>query len=113
MQCKELEKENSDLKKKMWVQEIDIEQEINKRVHRSEQRSQLIIEGVPEDPTENIILTAKQICVDTGVHIQISDLDNAFRLGKLKDKLARPRNILVNFVRVATRDEVYRNGINI
>ena len=82
----------------MSVREIDIEQEINKQVHRSEQRRQLIIEGVPEDPTENIILTAKQICVDTGVHIQISDLDNAFRLGKAKDKPTRPRNILVNFI---------------
>ena len=84
---KKLEEENSELRKKMSVQEIDIEQEI--RVHRSEQRSQLIIKGVPEDPTEIIILTVKQICVDTGVHIQISDLDNAFRLGKLKDKPAR------------------------
>ena len=108
-----LEEENSDLKMKLMKQQPDIEVEVNKRVHRSEQRKQLIIEGVPENTTENVILTAKQICVDTGVHVQIPDLDNAFRLGKLKEKAARPRNILVQFTRITTRDDVYKNRINI
>ena len=108
-----LEEENSDLKKKLTEQQPNIEGEVNKRVHRIEQRKQLIIEGVPENTTENLILTAKQICLDTGVHVQIPDLDNAFRLGKLKEKTAKPRNILVQFTRIATRDEVYKNQINI
>ena len=108
-----LEEENNDLKMKLMNQQPNIEAEVNKRVHRSEQRKQLIIEGVPENATENVILTAKQICVDTGVHVQIPDLDNVFRLGKLKEKAARPRNILVQFTRITTRDEVYKNRINI
>ena len=108
-----LEEENNDLKMKLMNQQPNIEAEVNKRVHRSEQRKQLIIEGVPENTTENVILTAKQICVDTGVHVQIPDLDNVFRLGKLKEKAARPRNILVQFTRITTRDEVYKNRINI
>ena len=108
-----LEEENSELKKKLMEQQPNIEGEVNKRVHRSEQRKQLIIEGVPKNMTENVILTAKELCVDTGVHVQIPDLDNAFRLGKLKEKSARPRNILVQFTRVPTRDEVYKNRINI
>ena len=85
-----LEEENSDLKMKLREQQPNIEGEVNKRVHRNEQRKQLIIEGVPENTTENVILTAKQICVDTGVHVQIPDLYNAFRLGKLIEKTARP-----------------------
>ena len=71
-----LEEENSDLKMKLMEQQPNIEGEVNKRVHRSEQRKQLIIEGVPENTTEIVILTAKQICVDTGVHVLIPDLDN-------------------------------------
>ena len=43
-----LEEENSDLKMKLMEQQPNIEGEVNKRVHRSKQRKQLIIEGGPE-----------------------------------------------------------------
>ena len=76
-------------------------------------QDQIIIEGVPENRAEDPILTARQICTDAGVNISTPEIDSAYRLGKFNDKASLPRTILVTFIKRATRDVVYRNGMAI
>ena len=64
------------------------------------------IQGVPEDPNENLNLIVKQIFFNTGVKVDSKEIDEVYRDGTYTKRRARP--IIVTLTKASTRNEILR-----
>ena len=109
-EIKHLEKDNSCLNKRL--------DKMDTAVDRQEQYSQhncrlvhVIVEETVEDTDEKIINTLQQSMDEI---IKSEDIDRSHRLDKPKSsKNAKPRPIIVKFVRYNTCNRIYRNKKNL
>ena len=69
------------------------------------------IQGVPEDPNENLNLIARQIFFVTGVKVDSKEIDEVYRDGTFNKR--RTRTIIVTLTKASTRNEIlkYRQEI--
>ena len=84
---------------------------LNEEISKSNTANMVEIQGVPENPRENVRLIARQILHDTGVRVEQSEIDEVYRSGRYNKQRIRP--IIVTFTRTATRNEVLRNRLAI
>lgn len=66
----------------------------------------IIVSGVPETPDENVLGLIMEIGRLIGVIIHETDIDNAHRIGKIRENKARP--VIVKFVRHIKRAQFYQ-----
>ena len=77
-------------------------------------RSNLVIDGIPEDRDEPVIATVTRMLVDIGVNIQSIQIVTAFRVGTIsKVNKARPRSIILKLSSPSRKFEVYKSVKNL
>ena len=71
----------------------------------------LEIQGVPEDPDENLNLIVRQFFFDTGVKVDSKEIDEVYRDGTFNRR--KTRSIIVTLTKASTRNEIlkYRQEI--
>ena len=76
-------------------------------------RSNLIIDGIPEEQGGPVIDAVKQMLVDIGVNLQAIQIVTAFRVGQTKVNKGRPRPIVVKLASPNMKYEIYKYVKNI
>ena len=82
-------------------------------MEEEKKRQNLIVEGIKEDPDQHPKQQVLDMLSDIGAKVQADDVAAILRLGPGKLKRNRPRPILVKFVNVNSKYEVYRNVKNL
>ena len=118
-----MEKNNSDLLSKNKKLEELIMSERNERLEQDERFQVLVnplelerracnleLHGLPESPDENCKITVQNII--KRITPDVSEIDNAFRLGGKKDQ-GTNRPVLIKFKTRDSRNKVYKNKANL
>ena len=86
----------------------------NRERMEEKKRSNLVIDGIPEDRDEPVIATVTRMLVDIGVNIQSIQIVTAFRVGTIsKVNKARPRSIIIKLSSPSMKFEVYKSVKNL
>ena len=86
-------------------------QALEEEVEKSNISTMFQIQGVPENPKENLKLIAKQIIFDTGVSVDHREIDEVYREGTYNKRRTRP--IVVTLTKTSTRNEILKNRYTI
>ena len=102
--------------KRQTVQLIDLENKLE-ILERDNRRSNIILEGVPEDKDQSLIDILDQLLKDLQVNMDTSACDKIFRRGRrqnAKDGASpNPRPIVVVFLRLSFKVQVFKNLKNL
>ena len=90
-----------------------IEDKVQTLLRRQERLTHLLIDGVCENPNENVLEQVGLILYDTQLNLDRNSIRKVYRLGVLNEKNWRPRPIVVEFDTRETRDQVFRARYNI
>ena len=78
-----------------------------------ERQLHLLIDGIAENPTENILEQVGLVLYDTQLNLERNTVHKVYRLGPLNKKSWRPRPVVVEFDCRETRDLVFKARFNI
>lgn len=84
-------------------------EELSHRLNLIEQHSRetnIEVNGIPENKSENLITIAKQICTTISISPQIVEAASCTRVRKMNDSVSRPRAVIIKLPSVRSRDEV-------
>ena len=107
--CSKMEKINQNLQEEIRklrentsqpteaLNEKIIEDRVQTALRRLERQSHLLIDGIAENPTENILEQVGLILYDMQLNLERNTVHKVYRLGSLKEKSWRPRPVVVEF----------------
>ena len=95
------------------LDDTQIEDKVQTLLRRQERLTHLLIDGVCENPNENVLEQVGLILYDTQLNLDRNSIRKVYRLGVLNEKNWRPRPIVVEFDTRETRDQVFRARYNI
>ena len=90
-----------------------IEDRVQIALRRFERQTHLLIDGIAENPNENIFEQVGLVLHDTQLNLERSTVLKVYRLGTLNEKSWRPRPVVVEFDCRETRDLVFKARFNI
>ena len=100
-----------DTKKELKVKDKTLEK-LDKKYDRDEEelkRCLLLIDGINERDNKRPRSVVEALLTDLDITYKDNDIKTAYRLGTLKNGIARPRTIKVQFTTTATKGEIFKN----
>ena len=89
-----------------------IEDRVQIALRRFERQTHLLIDGIAENPNENILEQVGLVLYDTQLNLERNTVLKVYRLGPLNEKSWRPRPVVVEFDCRETRDLVFKARFN-
>ena len=90
-----------------------IEDRVQIALRQLERQTHLLIDGIAENPNENILEQVGLVLYDTQLNLERNTVLKVYRLGPLNEKSWRPRPVVVEFDCRDTRDLVFKARFNI
>ena len=95
------------------LDDTQIEDKVQTLLRRQERLTHLLVDGVCENPNENVLEQVVLILYDTQLNLDRNSVRKVYRLGVLNEKSWRPRPIVIEFDTRETRDQEFRARFNI